>query len=334
MGFALTYLAQTWLLMRDTGWDRGLQTSLESSLRRASAWFLDPRNDAVWASAVYTSNQVGVGLLGVALAEPGLTQTERDGLAERLPVFLERAASPAGYLYEYRSIDFGYTTTVTLGDLAQLHAHSGRAELVTSARRFFDFCTYNYLWEPDGVGHVINGGIGSRLQARYLDAVRPDDTSNTDMLALWVRDVPLAAAFVSTAEGKDQLRRAWARDPARPVPLTEVNPARPRTVLASLTFPSAADRDKALRSFRYRAESAFVEERRDPKFDQTFVYVRQPTYYTSAFWGKRQGDQQRSRPGLVLSPRYRDFREQPAAPPPRVEFDLARLRRGWDRPAR
>lgn len=302
VGFALTYLAQTSLLMEDTGWNPQLQASLDKTLLRASEWFLDPRNAAVWDSAVYTSNQVAAGLLGVALASPRLTPRQRERLAERIPVFLERSSSSVGYLYESRTVDFGYTTTVTLGDMAQLYTLTGDSTLAEAAERFFDFSSYNYLWEPDGVGHVINGAIGSRIPARFLDSTRPDDTSNTDMLALWAPRIPLSAAFVSTAEGKDRLRQEWARDPARPPVLDQVNPAYPRSVLASLSFPTESERDAALRSFRYRRENEFVEERRDATFDQTFLYVRRTTYYASAFWGRRYGDQQRSGPGFLYHP--------------------------------
>ena len=165
-----------------------------------------------------------------------------------------------------------------------------------------DFCSYNYLWEPDGSGHVINGGVASRIPARFLDSLRSDETSNTDTIALWSTLMPQADAFLTTDSGKTRLRQTWSNRTESLLALSEINPERPRSVLAGLRYPTEVNRDLALAGFPYRAETSFVEERHDATFDQHFLYVREPTYYTGAFWGTQQGTQQRSGCGFLYHP--------------------------------
>ena len=302
VGFALVYLAQTYLLMERVAWDEKLRNSLRGALRRATDWFLDPGNDAVWRTAILTSNQVSAGLVGAALMGNRLGHGRLQALSARLDEFVARAVSDAGYFYEDKTVDFGYTTTVTLGDLAQIHILTGHVGVREAARRFLDFCSYNYLWEPDGAGHVINGAVAARIPAQFLDSVRADESSNTDTIALWSPFLPQADAFVTTDSAKARLRQDWWEE-SEPLPaLSEVNPARPRTVLAGLRYPTELAQRAAQAAFRYRAETSFVEERHDKIFDQHFYYVRQPTYYTAAFWGTRQGAQQRSGCGFLYHP--------------------------------
>ncbi len=293
-GFALIYLSQTYLLMQPHSWDGNVQQALLRGLSRAADWFLDPANDDVWKSAVYTSNQVVAGLLGAHMMAGQLSAVQLDRLEERLDRFLELSISPAGYLYEDRAVDFGYTIGVALGDLALLHTLTRDARLLEVAAQFLDFCSYNYLWEPDGSGFVVNGGFGSRQAVAFLDAERTDERSVIDLLALLADHVPIANAFLSTAEGRTALRTAWADNPSPipPLDLGRVDPSRPRSVLAAPEFADRRTRMSELDAFRYRSEPDFVEERHDPRFDQHFVWIRRRGYFTSAFWGQRRGRQQ------------------------------------------
>lgn len=293
-GFALIYLSQTYLLMQTSTWDEQLERDLLERLLRAVDWFLDPANADVWQSAVYTSNQVVAGLLGAFMIAGELGPSRTRLLKERLRVFLEVSESPAGYLYEDRTVDFGYTIGVAVGDLALLNALVDDVRLVRVVARFLEFCSYNYLWEPDGSGFVVNGGLGSRQAVAFLDAERTDERSVIDLLGTLRKQVPLANAFLSTAEGRSSLRTAWAED-ASPIPSLElgrVDPSRPRTVLAQPEFPSQRERMSALASFRYQAETDFVEKRYDPLSDQHYLWVRRPGYFTGVLWGERRGGQQ------------------------------------------
>ena len=49
VGFALVYLAQTYLLMERIAWDAGLRKSVLAAIARAADWLLDPGNDNVVA---------------------------------------------------------------------------------------------------------------------------------------------------------------------------------------------------------------------------------------------------------------------------------------------
>ncbi len=306
--FALVHLAATWRLMASVEWNPGLSNDVLAAVRRGADWFLDPANDDVWESAIYTSNQVLEGLYGVALIADR-TGTERDRLLnDRIEVFLARSISPAGFLYEDRALDFGYPMSVTLGDLGLMHRLTGDDRLLEPARRFFDFCSYNYLWEPDGAGFVVNGAIGARLTIGVLDADRPDDTSTTDLLATLRDELPQTDAFLSTAQGKAAFRAAWAADP-QPIPVLgpgRVNPVRPRTVSAQPQFPARARRLRAVDTFRYRRETDFVEQRHDEEFDQHFGWIRRPDYLFGAAWGTPQG-RQRFGPGYLYHPRAGTF---------------------------
>ena len=280
--------------MQPCPWDEQVRADLLERILRGVDWFLDPGNDDVWQSAVYTSNQVVAGLLGAFMVADHLGAARSRLLHDRLDVFLERSQSPAGYPYEDRAVDFGYTTGVALGDVALLHALTDDDRLLQLTSRFLEFCSYNYLWEPDGSGFVVNGGFGSRQAVAYLDADRTDERSVIDLLGL-VRDrVPTANAFLSTAEGRAAIRTAWAEDPAPipPLELGRVDPGRPRAVLAAAEFPTSTARVRALDAFPYRAGSDFVEQRHDTRFDQHYAWVRRPGYYTAAFWGERRGRQQ------------------------------------------
>ncbi len=301
--FALVHLADTWRLMAPVEWNTGLSNAVLDAVRRGADWFLDPGNDDVWESAIYTSNQVLEGLYGVALIGDLAGSDRTRLLGERVEVFLNRSVSPAGFLYEDRAVDFGYPMSVTLGDLGLLHRLTGDDRLLDAARRFFDFCSYNYLWEPDGAGFVVNGAIGARLTIGVLDADRPDDISSTDLLATLRDDLPETDAFLSTAEGKAGFRAAWRSDrqPIPPLGPGRVDPVRPRTVAAEPTFPDRARRLRAVDGFRYRREDDFVEQRHDDEFDQHFGWIRRPGYLVGAAWGTPQG-RQRFGPSYLYHP--------------------------------
>ena len=287
-GFALGFLTVTLIELQRAAVLAETQARIVGALRRAADWFLDPANPAVWSNPIPFTNQVAGGLLGIAEAVPLLGDpTLADRLDERIEVLGRDGLSPAGYFYEEKGSDFGYSLGVMTPDLAALYETTGSAAVKQLQERYYEWMQYNFVREPDGAGWFCNVATSSRTSLYVLDDVK-DDGYKADVSALWTSSIPISAAFTTAVEDKAALRTAWAAStqPVSPPPTGQVDPQVVRLSTYPERFPSRAAKDAVIATMPYLASDRFVELRSDPR-GQQHLFVRRPQYYFGGFFGPR-----------------------------------------------
>ncbi|MFC0531626.1 hypothetical protein [Phytohabitans kaempferiae] len=285
--YALLFLGEAALLMEKVGWADDIRSEVIGSLVRAADYFLDPTNEDVWIIGPEFSNQVIPGLMGVWIIRSLMPRRIMDRYHERMTFFVKHAQSQdAGYLYEGGGFDAHYALYVTTRMLARLYELNGDERLKRMQLKHFDWCRYNYLWEPDGAGFTVNG-ISTRLSMRSLPALRSsDESSYPDLLNVFARDSSVAVAFNWHREHVNELRTRWAVETQPLAPLG--NPVDPMNIWYAAkkqTFPTYDQRMRAIRAFPYFGNSSFVVTRTDERFDQHYVFVKRPSFYFASHHG-------------------------------------------------
>ncbi|NWF25560.1 hypothetical protein HW130_04660 [Streptomyces sp. PKU-EA00015] len=286
-GFGLGYLSKTLQNLRTTGALPTRQAEIRTALRKAMQWFLDPGNITVWESPLKYANQHIAGLAGAALCldldpEPAL----RERLVERIAFVVAHGQSPHGFFYEPRGMDVGYNFEVMLPDMAEIHHLMDEPAMLSMARGFAPWLSYNLVREPDGSGWFTNVAASARTSIRALDdEIREPD--RTHLGSLFVPGAPGLAPFFTTREDRAAARAAWAADPA-PVPALQRGNTSPR-IIAHVpygeAFPTRAHKQAAIAELPCLQRDTFVELRRDG--GQEFLFVRRPGLYLGAFFGHR-----------------------------------------------
>ncbi|PZF84827.1 hypothetical protein [Jiangella anatolica] len=285
--YALVFLGETALLLESVGWADDIRSEVLAALVRAADYVLDPANEDVWTIGPEFSNQVIPALMGVWMVRHLLPARILRAYEDRMTYYVENAQSEgAGYLYESAAFDAHYALYVTTRMFARLYGLNGDERLKQMQLEHFDWCRFNYLWEPDGAGFTVNG-ISTRLSMRSLPSQRTtDESSYPDLLNVWAADSPVAVALNWDREHVDGLRSAWA---AATEPLTPMgNPVDPMNIWfaeqRAQTFATREQRMQAIRSFPYFGRP-FVEARSDTRYDQHYLFVNRQGYYFASHHG-------------------------------------------------
>jgi hypothetical protein len=302
-GFGIGYLAKTLKNLRQAGALPVRRHQIETALRAAIGWLLDPAN-AIWTPPVHFANQVTAGLAGSARAlaligDAGL----RARLTERLAYLSRHGQSPAGFFYEPTGMDVNYNFEVMLPELAEYFILTGSPVAVSMAARFADWFGYNMLREPDGSGWLTYYAVSARTAASDYDDVI-GDTDRQTLGSSFIRAVPSLAAFYTSKEGKAAARAAWAAEPG-PAPVLAKQDTSPR-IITHATYPeqlpSGARKRRAISRLPYLSSNRFWRLRRDPDTNQDYLYVRRPGYYAGAFFGTRQTSTVKTGTGFFWHP--------------------------------
>jgi hypothetical protein len=287
-GFGIGYLAKTLKNLRRAHALPARQAQIETALRAAMGWLLDPAN-AIWTPPVHYANQVTAGLAGSAYA---LTQFRDSGLrarlTERLAYLAKHGQSPAGFFYEPTGMDVNYNFEVLLPELAEYFILTGSPVAAAMAAKFADWFGYVMLREPDGSGWLTYYAVSARTAASDYDDVI-GDTDRQTLGSSFIHAVPALAAFYTSREGKAAARAAWAAAPG-PAPVLVKQDTSPR-IITHATYPeqlpSAHRKRAAIAALPYLRSRRFWELRRDTITNQDYLYVRKPGYYAGAFFGTR-----------------------------------------------
>jgi hypothetical protein len=288
-GFGIGYLAKTLKNLRQANALPARRAQIETALRAAMGWLLDPAN-AIWIPPVHYANQVTAGLAGSACALTQFSDVRlRARLIERVAYLARHGQSPAGFFYEPTGMDVNYNFEVLLPELAEYFILTGSPVAAAMAVRFADWFGYNMLREPDGSGWLTYYAVSARTAASDYDDVI-GDTDRQTLGSSFIRAVPALAAFYTSREGKAAARAAWAASPG-PAPVLAKQDTSPR-IITHATYPeqlpSAVRKRAAIAALPYLSARRFWELRRDRTTNQDYLYVRRPGYYAGAFFGTRQ----------------------------------------------
>jgi hypothetical protein len=302
-GFGIGYLAKTLRNLRQAAALPQRQTQIESALRTAMNWLLDPGN-AIWTPPIHYANQVTAGLAGSAFA---LTQFSdpalRARLTERMLYHSRHAQSPAGFFYEPTGMDINYNFEVMLPELAEYFRLTASPVVASMASKFADWFGHVMLREPDGSGWLTYYAASARTSASDYDDVI-GDTDRQTLGSSFIPVAPALAAFYTSREGKAAARAEWAALPG-PVPVLAKQDTSPR-IITHATYPELLPPEvvkrAALTQLPYLRSQRFWELRRDSVTDQDFLFVRKPGYYAGAFFGTRASTLVKSGPGFFWHP--------------------------------
>lgn len=300
-GFGMSSLGSTFLLLEEAqSWpsDVWRKRTLEALLKSAD-WILDPSNPYVWVAGPTVSNQLIGCLTAVASLYdylPEATKTKLEAAIDLMPSIVQ---APGGYLYENYGPDFNYSLGTSFPDLAELYEITERPAIVSIVEKYLDWMSYNYLWEPVGWGWVINGAIATRQDTVSFNKQRDDWSSGVDTASLLGEVAPRFNAFLTPSEDKAAYRDTWYADSAAITPYG-TGAFVPMGKKKREVLPTRAERDTELENAPYILSDSFTMHYTDNRYDglgrylRDYLFVRRPSYYTSAYWGYREG---RSRSG-------------------------------------
>jgi hypothetical protein len=205
-----------------------------------------------------------------------------DGL---LPWLAANTQSPAGYFYEFKGPDFGYST-VHEDNLTNFEAvfsqasPAVQAKLVHEYDRYAGWLAYNLVLEPDRSGFMLNAAVQNRTTTAFQEfKVRP-----------FAGKVPAIRPFVlaqeelleRTVKKRAELVAQWPKQP--PLGKYSVRSAITLVTGDGNTLPTRSERDAAIATLPYLAHDTFTHLRYDAR-PFGALYVRRPSYYFIANFG-------------------------------------------------
>jgi hypothetical protein len=311
-GFGLGHLARAYYFLEDTplemaGWNDVWKPKLVEVMLAAANWMLDENNPGSWVHGKEYSNQLVGGIAGVARIYdllPANLKTKYQQAIDRLPATI---FGDAGYMYEYYGTDFAYSTATCLPYMAYLYEASGQASVAAMAERYANFMSYNFLLEPGQssgrLGYIINDSIATRTSSPFFRWIRTDEEAGFDATGIMRTLAPTLNLFLTSIEDKTALRDAWAVSSSMVTAPSRgsLSPYRIHRALDAENLPTLAQKNAAVSTLLpYVASTSFTEYRHnDPadgaNYNHHFLYVRRPSYYVGASWGRRAS---RMRTGL------------------------------------
>lgn len=235
----------------------------------------------------------------------------RRNIQQNSPVF----QSSAGYFYEAGGPDWGYNLGTHHSNLAMAwHYTRGTALgkiLAAEERNFVEWLAYNAVREPDGSGFTMNRAIETRQRRPFLDGgemIRSQEGQGQRLLA---SQVELARAFLPSreeinrvrAERRAELVKNWTR--FKDLGVGDFNAFSPYAFLHRSHenwYPTAAQRDAAVKTLPYLQRPQFTHQRVDNRSQLVFTFIKQPSYYAVYNSGPHLTSQQRYGLGLVWHP--------------------------------
>lgn len=302
-GFGAAALAETLRNLQLSSRLPQRRAEIETALRAACGWLMDPDQD-FWGPPAGTANQPVGGVAAVAeVADVLGDPTVAAGVDERLAYLAQHAQAPGGWFHEPMGYDSRYSVSVQLPDMAVLARHTANPVLTTMVTRFTDFYGYAMVREPGVSGWFQYSAINARTAATFRDDVVDAQNDFSALSRALIAGSPQLAAFLPSSEGVQDARAAWAADPA-PVPPRVKGDTDPRRWMHNPDAPngvSRATRVARIRELRYLTENTFTELRQGP-LDAQLLFVRRPGYYLGSAYGRRASALTRTGPGLLWHP--------------------------------
>ncbi|EIP97402.1 hypothetical protein OpiT1DRAFT_01839 [Opitutaceae bacterium TAV1] len=213
--------------------------------------------------------------------------------------------SPAGYFYEAKGPDFGYTlgthASNTAGAWFYLRGTPFADQLIEEEKHWFEFLSYNTLLQPGANWFAVNRAIETRQSQPVVHPI------NTPMAEF----IPEARALSRTREEqaailrqtRERLTSGWPGvAPLKVGDFWAYTPYVFQKRRASAWYPDQAQRDEARKQLPYLARDRFNHLRRDPRYDAQYYYTRRPAWYGAFATGARASRKQRLGLGLLWRP--------------------------------
>lgn len=304
--FATKFMGETLVLLNgDETLDADLYESVLDGQRASLDYVL---TDTGWYEFVrqFPNQYTTVWAGGLSYLHVRADAAIEERLLERMAESPGHFQSPAGYFYEGRCLDWGYTfgthsSNVRMARHYALQRPNGDEFLRlldAELESWTEFLTYNAVLEPDG-GYVLNRAVETRQERWYLDR-QPEPGAEVVRLARAFAPSP-SEFEAKYARERAELEANWPTVP----PLEEGDRAySPYTFLhrAQRTwYPTDQERQDAIATLPYVERNNFIHQRADDWFDDyVFTYARRPSYYAVFNAGKNEWqDPQRFGLGLM-----------------------------------
>ncbi len=303
--FFTKFMGETLVLLRDgPAIDEELHADLLEAQRRALKYVFT--SDLAFIQGRQFSNQYG-NVFGGAYAylylqdDPGIERLLERSIDEVVPHF----QSPAGYLYENHSADFGYSLGTHHSNLqaawhyAQL-AGRDTAWLEKETEHWADWLSYNAVPDPDFSEFTLNRAIESR-QNRW---------GFTRANAPFAEHVPALRAFVASRDevreeeerSRADLTDSWPRVEALGSGFNSFSPYAFLHRHHFEWYPSEAERESARQELPYFARDRFVHQRVDDRLPMEVTFVNRSGYYAAFNAGEQRSRVQTFGLGLLWHP--------------------------------
>lgn len=305
--FALSTLASTRDALASYERTSDLLDRINESIARAAKWFLDPKNAFVWTGGVVYSNQVIEGLSGLESSRELVASAQREIIDTGWQRLNNTGLSPAGHLYEREGVDFTYSMRVALPSLARASVTSPSPIPASLLRSHLDFCGYNYLWEADRRGYIVNGAPATRMSSSIFLPFSRELTEVPPPLLDVRGAAPRADAFIGSADDRRATATSWLTAARAVVPPLGSGAVSPHPFLASAptsSWPSESDFTEAINDLPYLKSNRFIERRADPSKSVDFTFVRRPAFYLGLFTGRHRLPEQRMGGGFLYEPSW------------------------------
>ncbi|WP_371029173.1 hypothetical protein [Pseudoclavibacter sp. JSM 162008] len=304
--FGIVAQADAYEALQQIGASPDAMLQLRRSIERAVRWFMDVQAKH-WTRPVRVFNQVAAGLIGAQRALQILPDppADQNAVYERISYLCAHGQAPAGFLHEPYGVDFGYNFTVTMPDLAWLHAHTGHPEIVPLVRRYMGFMPFAVLPEPGtgGLWHVP--ALHARNVTTSVSRPAGDLVDRGALAKVFLDDVPSIALFLPTREDKAASREEFA-SAAGPVSELVKPHTSPRTWMYGLLAPEGparAVRDALEKQLPVLTSERFTKLESGSQKDQ-YLFVRRPSYYAASVFGDwMENDKSTRQLGTLWSPR-------------------------------
>ena len=252
------------------------------------------------------SNQYGNTFAGLYAYLALKDDAEVRALANRIiPTMTAQLQSPAGFLYENHSVDWGYTTGTHHSNIHMAWEYANRTGmdytwLEEETRLWGEWFSYNALPEPDFSYFTLNGALEGRQNMQGFSS----------LYAPFAKHIPVFRAYLPNTVKLEELRAQDRKTIARTYPAVE--PLRegfsafgPYAFLHRNHFswhPSAEQQKAARESLPMLARENFIHQRVDNRWPLEVTFIRRPGYYAVFNAGEARNDVQTFGLGLLWSP--------------------------------
>ena len=303
--FEAKFMAAT-LEMLDTAppLDPALHTRLAAAVQNALYAVLLP--DHAYALGRRFANQYSnIWAAGLCLFAIHPDADLEDLWRARLATSVEDHQSPAGYFYEERGPDWGYSMGTEQSNLRMAWHYARDTNLgpvfIEKQKRWCEWLSYNAVREPGGHAFVLNRSIETRTVKHSFEHLNSP----------FAEVIPLMRAFSENDEehrarmdaARKRLERRWPRVDSLSVgSFAAYTPYRFLLASRDQWFPTDEQKREAISRLPYLAQERFIHQRTDNQKPISYTFVRRPRYYAAFAAGKRLTGAQRYGLTLLWSP--------------------------------
>ncbi len=292
------------LLENAPDFDADLYARMLDAQRRVLRYILN--SDLAVVQGRQFSNQYGNIFAGLYAYLALTDDAEIRELANRIiPKMVTQFQSPAGFLYEDHSVDWGYTTGTHHSNIHMAWEYADRAGMDYSwleeeTRHWGEWFSYNALPEPDFSYFALNCALEGRQNMQGFSS----------LYAPFAKHIPVFRAYLPNTFELEELRAQHRKTIARTYPAVE--PLRegfstfgPYAFLHRNHFswyPSAEQQLAARESLPMLAREHFIHQRVDNRWPLEVTFIRRPGYYAVFNAGEARNNVQTFGLGLLWHP--------------------------------